>query len=67
LPDRCTIRIYNVRGELVDKIDHVSSMFDGTETWDLRTRDNLDIAYGIYVYHVESPYGEHVGKFAVVK
>jgi hypothetical protein len=67
LPDRCTIRIYNVRGELVDKIDHVSSMFDGTETWDLRTQDNLDIAYGIYVYHVESPYGEHVGKFAVVK
>ncbi|HEB83508.1 MAG TPA: hypothetical protein ENI92_00760 [Bacteroidetes bacterium] len=75
LPDRCTIRIYTVRGELVDTIEHnmsgaVSSsqaLFDGTETWDLRSTDGLDVAYGVYIYHVESPYGEHIGKFALIK
>lgn len=67
LPSRCTIRIYTVRGEIVDTIEHDASIFDGSENWDLRNSDGLDIAYGVYVYHVESPWGEHVGKFAVVK
>ncbi|MCB2210637.1 hypothetical protein KQI52_00830 [bacterium] len=67
LPKKCTIRIYTVRGELVDTIEHNESIFDGSENWDLRNQDGLDIAYGIYVYHVDSPWGEHVGKFAVIK
>jgi hypothetical protein len=67
LPDRCTIRIFNVRGELVDRIEHRSSIFDGSATWDLRSKDDLDVAYGIYLFHVESPYGEHTGKFALIK
>jgi hypothetical protein len=32
------------------------------------TKDNLEISYGIYLYHVEAPgVGEKVGKFAVIK
>ena len=67
LPDVCTIRIYNVRGELVQTVEHSDGIADGSETWDLRSKDGLDVAYGVYIYHVESKYGEHVGKFAVVK
>lgn len=67
LPDECTIRIYNIRGELVDTVRHFDAIEDGSENWDLRTKDGLDIAYGVYIYHVDSPYGEHIGKFAVVK
>ena len=36
--------------------------------WDMLTRDQQDLAYGVYIYHVEAPgIGEHIGKFAVVK
>ena len=39
----------------------------GTEEWDLLTEGRRQIASGIYIYHVESEYGEHLGRFAVVK
>ena len=68
LPQRCTIRIYTTRGELVDMLEHDSSMDDGAESWDLRSKDGMDISYGIYVYHVDAPeVGEKIGKFAVIK
>jgi len=67
LPDQCTIRIYNIRGELVDTIRHFTAIDDGSENWDLRTKDGLDAAYGVYIFHVDSPYGEHIGKFALIK
>ena len=36
--------------------------------WDLRTRDNLDLAPGLYLFQVEAPgAATHIGKFAVVK
>jgi hypothetical protein len=67
LPDRCTIRIYTVKGELVDVLEHNAGIDDGTENWNLRTRDGLNVAYGVYLYHVDSPYGEKTGRFAVIK
>jgi hypothetical protein len=36
--------------------------------WDLRTKDNLDVAPGLYIFHVEaSGVGDYTGKFAVIK
>lgn len=68
LPAKCTIKIFNVRGQLVKSIEHVSSIDDGTEIWDMLSRDNLEISYGIYLYHVEAEgLGEKIGKFVVVK
>ncbi|MCH8070227.1 MAG: hypothetical protein IID16_13325, partial [Candidatus Marinimicrobia bacterium] len=68
LPRECTIRIYTVRGYLVDTIHHNKNMDDGSEFWDLRTKDGMDIAYGLYIFHIEAPgIGETIGKFAVVK
>lgn len=67
LPDRCTIRIYTVRGELVDTIEHNAGIDDGSENWDLRSRDGLNVAYGIYLYHIDSPYGQKTGRFALIK
>jgi hypothetical protein len=68
LPQECTIRIYTLRGELVDTIYHDGFGSDGSESWDLRTSGSQDIAFGVYVYHVDAPgIGEHIGKFAVVK
>ena len=68
LPKKCTIRVYNVSGELVRSIEHESSVNDGTAEWDLLTRDNLAASYGVYVFHVDAPgLGEFIGKFAVIK
>lgn len=68
LPAHCTIRIFAVDGELVKQIQHDSAIDDGTEDWNMLSKDNLSISYGVYVYHVEAPgVGDKVGKFAVIK
>ncbi|MCF8265205.1 MAG: hypothetical protein K9I99_11960 [Melioribacteraceae bacterium] len=68
LPQKCTIRIYAVDGTLVQTLEHDSIMRDGSEPWDMMTMDNMDIAYGIYIYHIDAPgVGEHVGRFLVIK
>jgi hypothetical protein len=69
LPEKCTIRIFNIRGQLVDVIEHHSpSISDGTEIWDMQTKDQLDISYGVYVYYIDAgALGQKTGKFAVIK
>jgi len=68
LPKECTIRIYSLRGFLVDTIKHYSTADDGMESWDLISKDGNDIAYGIYLYHVDAPgVGKKVGRFVVIK
>jgi hypothetical protein len=43
-------------------------MSDGAESWDLMSKDNMNIAYGVYIYHVDAPgVGEHVGKIFIIK
>jgi hypothetical protein len=68
LPPSCVIRIFTLRGQLVDTINHQSSVADGTATWDLVSRDGIDIAFGVYVFHVEAPdIGNKTGRFAIIK
>jgi hypothetical protein len=68
LPQKCTIRIYNVRGTLIDKLDHEAAFDNGTEIWDVLSMENLDISYGVYIYHVEAPgVGQKTGTFAIIK
>lgn len=68
LPSECTISIYTISGKFVNKIEHSSSISDGQESWDLVSKDGMDIAYGVYVYHIDAPgVGQKVGKFAVIK
>ena len=65
VPDKCTIRIYTLAGDLVKTIDHDDG--SGTARWDLMSKDNIQVASGIYLFHVESSYGEHLGRFAVIR
>ncbi|MCK5738642.1 hypothetical protein KAH55_05650, partial [bacterium] len=68
LPPQCTIRVFSMRGHLVDTIEHDSLINDGAESWDLLSKDGMEIAYGVYIFHVETPSGDSsVGKFAVIK
>lgn len=68
LPAQCTIRIYTTAGELVKTLEHNSTIDDGKMFWDLLTKDNMEVAYGLYFYHVDAPgIGQKVGKFAIIK
>lgn len=66
LPPQCTIRIYTLIGELVDKIEKndASSFSD----WRLLSYEGQRLAYGVYIYHVDVPgVGEKIGRFALIK
>jgi len=85
LPRKCTIRIFNVNGDLIDKIEHDGAAANtaeysnfpsendggfnnGTAIWDMLSSDNLEISYGIYLFHVQAPgIGEKTGTFAIIK
>ncbi|MDD4050703.1 MAG: T9SS type A sorting domain-containing protein, partial [candidate division Zixibacteria bacterium] len=65
LPDQCSIRIYTLAGELIRTLDHTNGT--GTEDWNMLSESNRGIASGVYLFSVESDYGNYTGKFAVIK
>jgi len=72
MPAPSTLRIFTVSGVLIREVNIAPSDlingYGGTYIWDMLTKDNLEISYGIYLFHVEAPgIGEKVGKFAVIK
>lgn len=67
LPAVCTIRIYNIRGYLIKTLHHDGASDDGEENWDLTSKDGMNVAYGLYIYHIDSPLGEKIGKLALIK
>jgi hypothetical protein len=68
LPRQCTIRIYTLSGKLVKVLEHDGELDDGQESWNLVSKDGMDISYGVYVFHVDAPgIGEKIGRFAIIK
>jgi len=70
LPAKCTIRIYNLAGDLMRVLNHESTFADnnGTEKWDLLTSYDKRPASGVYLYQIDAPgIGTKIGKFAVIK
>ena len=68
VPNDAKIYIFTSRGQHLRTLEHSGDMFTGTVTWDLKTKENLDIAYGVYFYIVDSPTGgKQSGKLAVIK
>jgi hypothetical protein len=68
LPPKCTIRIYTINGELVKTLYHDENIDNGQAPWDLTTKDGMNLAYGVYLFHVEADgIGSHTGRFAVIK
>ncbi len=69
VPARCVIKIFTVSGVLVDEI-HVNNSEDvGIAKWDVLTKEGLEVAAGMYIYHVKSldTGYEKIGKFAIIK
>ncbi|HEY9187656.1 MAG TPA: hypothetical protein VIR55_07105 [Ignavibacteria bacterium] len=68
LPPKATIRIFTLAGELVKKIEHNSNLENGREYWNLLNDDNLGVAFGMYIAHIDCyELGSKVLKFGLIK
>ncbi len=68
LPSECTIRIFTLSGRQIKVIHHSSSRDRSLHSWNLQSDDGLDVAYGVYIYHVDAPgIGERIGRFSIIK
>ncbi|MBU0741301.1 hypothetical protein KKA85_15280 [bacterium] len=68
LPERCTIKIFNLAGDLVQMLRH-DDPASGMEAWDILSDPVRAIATGLYVYVVENPADGSIqrGKLVVIK
>ncbi len=68
LPARCTIKVFNLAGDLVKTLHH-DDPTSGMEPWDLLSEPVRTIATGLYVYVVENAEDGSVqrGKLVVIK
>ncbi len=77
LPPQATVRIFTSSGRLVRtlRLDQGSNegltaamLLNGSLAWDLLNEDRLEVAYGVYLYHVTAPnVGETTGTLALIK
>ena len=66
VPINSTVRIYTASGDFVRELQQGGGS-DGVVYWDLLTKDGLEVAFGLYLYHVDAPgIGEKTGQFAIV-
>ena len=69
LPPSSKIHIYTSSGNHVTTIEHNGTIQNGTVSWDLRTKEGLDVAFGVYFYVVEADgiSEKKFGKLAIIK
>jgi len=66
LPEKCTIRIFTISGQLVRVIEH-NDPNSITHDWDLRNENNLPVASGFYIAYIDVPnIGKRILKMAIV-
>ncbi|MCK4715963.1 MAG: hypothetical protein KAT54_04090 [Candidatus Marinimicrobia bacterium] len=72
LPEHCDIRIFNLSGDFITKLEH---HYGSIEPWDLRTYNDQEISFGIYIFVIDAYANlnskkftaQQIGKFAVIK
>ncbi|MEZ4765148.1 MAG: T9SS type A sorting domain-containing protein [Calditrichia bacterium] len=66
-PRECTIRIYSYAGQrLIETIEHNTPVY--SVAWFQASRNDQEIASGVYFYVVTTPEGKQThGKFVVIK
>jgi hypothetical protein len=53
LPETCTIRIFNLAGDLVRTL-HKTDITNSVVNWDLLTENGLPVGSGVYVFHIDA-------------
>ncbi|MCF7825876.1 MAG: hypothetical protein K9N29_04435 [Candidatus Marinimicrobia bacterium] len=67
VPHGASIHIYTARGDHIRTLENDSDIENAMVNWNLKSKENLEIAYGIYFYVVDTPFGRKTGKLAIVK
>ncbi len=69
VPLNSKVHIYTSSGNHVRTLEHDGDYNDGSIIWDVRTKEGLDIAYGVYFYVVEVDgiSDKKTGKLAIIK
>lgn len=69
VPPKSKVHIYTSSGNHVRTLEHDGDLNNGSLEWDLRTKEGLDIAYGVYFYvvEVEGISDKKTGKLAIIK
>ncbi len=69
LPRRSMVRVYSLSGDLVWSryFEDPTDPSREPPCWNLVSRNDQEIVGGIYLMHVESPEGEQVNKFVIVR
>jgi hypothetical protein len=70
VPDTCTISIWSLDGDLVQRLDHAEdpAVSDATvAVWNMITRNTQAVKTGIYIYSIESRFGTDIGKLVIIK
>ena len=73
VPSECIIKIFTISGVLVDEIEMTDINCENPEDciayWDLLSNEGLQVAAGMYIYHVQSKINDKhkIGKFAIIK
>lgn len=66
LPEKCTIYIYSFAGQRITTIEHDAPEY--SDNWEQITRNNQNLASGMYFYVVKTPDGGKTsGKFLIIK
>jgi hypothetical protein len=74
VPSSGLIRVYSVSGQFLQQITWTAADLNGTGDlpWNLRTREGLDLATGLYIYVLTAKDDNgrnltHRGKFVVIR
>lgn len=70
IPNKCTISIYSIDGDLIRKIEHNetdNSSQPSVARFNLINRNDQTIVSGIYYWVVESEVGKQIGKLVVLR
>ncbi|HOG76512.1 MAG TPA: hypothetical protein PLQ47_09860, partial [Candidatus Marinimicrobia bacterium] len=67
LPNDAKVHIFTSAGAHVITLNHNGNIHNGTLAWNVKSKENLDVAFGVYYYIIESSVGKKSGKLAVIK
>jgi hypothetical protein len=69
LPPKSRVHIYTSDGSHIRTLEHSGDLNNGSVVWDVRTKEGLDVAYGVYFYvvEIEGISDKKTGKLAIIK
>jgi len=70
LPEKATIRIFSLDGDLIRTINHPDpflTTYPSAVSWDLVSRNLQAVVSGIYIWRVDAESGTQMGKLVIIK